>query len=797
MWKALTKSLLRNRIAYITVVLMLTVFFGYQATKVELSYNFAKILPPDDSSFVAYQEFKKNFGEDGNVMAVGIQPKDVFEPALFNDWIKITKEIKKVQGIKEVLSLGSAYNMEFDDSLEKFNVVPLITKDKLSTDEVAQLKETINSLPFYEGVIYNQEKQATLLAITFDDKELNSSRRIGIVEEIEAICDSFSIKHKTEVHYSGMPYIRSAVMKKVSGEMKLFSLLAILVTALVLWFFFRSFSTVIFSLLVVIVGVVWALGIMHLMGYKITILSGLLPPLIIVIGIPNCIFFINRYHKEYLKHNNKIKGISRMIETMAITLFLANITTAIGFAVLYFTNTELLVEFGLVSAVNVVVTYLITLILIPIILSYLPEPKAKHTKHVEAKRISWFIGLIDNLIQHRRKQIYIITALITGIGFWGMSQMSVVGFVVDDLPEKEKVYRDLKFFEANFNGILPFEITIDTKKPNGVFADNAKIIYKIKSLQKLIAKYDDFSGSLSIAEGIKFSYQAYRGGDKKYYMIPSIGELKKLSDFSGTVKGKENKFKAYIDTAKQVTRLSYRMKDIGSQKTKELVAELRPKIDSIFKETNATVSLTGHSLTFLKGNDYLLDNLIESLLIEIILIALVGLALFRSWKIIVLSKLPCLIPLVITAGIMGFLDIRFKPSTILIFSIAFGIASDGTIYFLTRYRQELKNNKKVTVPEAISICVKDLGVSMVYTAIILFSGFSIFIWSSFGGTVALGVLISLTLLVSMCTNLILLPAILISLSNVISRKEIEESNAVVDEEDEADFNVNAIPPSSE
>jgi predicted RND superfamily exporter protein len=797
MWKALTKSLLRNRIAYITVVLMLTVFFGWQATKVELSYNFAKILPPDDSSFVAYQEFKKNFGEDGNVMAVGIQPKDVFEPALFNDWIKITKEIKKVQGIKEVLSLGSAYNMEFDDSLEKFNVVPLITKDKLSTDEVAQLKETINSLPFYEGVIYNQEKQSTLLAITFDDKELNSSRRIGIVEEIEAICDSFSVMHKTEVHYSGMPYIRSAVMKKVSGEMKLFSLLAILVTALVLWFFFRSFSTVIFSLLVVIVGVVWALGIMHLMGYKITILSGLLPPLIIVIGIPNCIFFINRYHKEYLKHHNKIKGISRMIETMAITLFLANITTAIGFAVLYFTNTELLVEFGLVSAVNVVVTYLITLVMIPIILSYLPEPKTKHTKHVEAKRINWFIGLIDNLIQHKRKQIYIVTALITGLGFWGMSQMSVVGFVVDDLPEKEKVYRDLKFFEANFNGILPFEITIDTKKPNGVFADNAKIIYKIKSLQKLIAKYDDFSGSLSIAEGIKFSYQAYRGGDKKYYMIPSIGELKKLSDFSGTVKGKENKFKAYIDTAKQVTRLSYRMKDIGSQKTKELVAELRPKIDSIFKETGANVSLTGHSLTFLKGNDYLLDNLIESLLIEIILIALVGLALFRSWKIIVLSKLPCLIPLVITAGIMGFLDIRFKPSTILIFSIAFGIASDGTIYFLTRYRQELKNNKKVTVPEAISICVKDLGVSMVYTAVILFSGFSIFIWSSFGGTVALGVLISLTLLVSMCTNLILLPAILISLSNVISRKEIEESNAVVDEEDEADFNVDSIPPSSE
>jgi predicted RND superfamily exporter protein len=522
---------------------------------------------------------------------------------------------------------------------------------------------------------------------------------------------------------------------------------------------------------------------MYLMGYKITILSGLLPPLIIVIGIPNCIFFINRYHREYNKHKNKVKGISRMVQTMAITLFLANITTAIGFAVLYFTNTELLVEFGNVSAINVMVTYLITLVLIPIILSYLPEPKAKHTKHIDAKRISWFIELVNDLVINKRKLIYTLTIIITGIGIWGMLKISVVGFVVDDLPEKEKVYADLKFFENNFNGILPFEITIDTKKPNGVFSENAKIIYKIKALQKLLSKYQELSSPLSIAEGIKFSYQAFRGGEDKYYMIPSIGELKKLSDYSNTIKGKENKFSAYIDSSKQITRLSYRMKDIGSLETKKLLKELKPKVDSIFEGSDAKVSFTGHSLTFLKGNDYLLNNLIESLIIEIVLIALVGLALFRSWKIIVLSKIPCLIPLIITAGIMGFMDIRFKPSTILIFSIAFGIASDGTIYFLTRYRQELKNNKSISVPDAISICIKDMGISMVYTAIILFSGFSIFIWSSFGGTVALGVLISLTLLVSMCTNLILLPAILISLSNVISRKEIEESDAVIDEEE--------------
>jgi hypothetical protein len=783
MWKALTRSFLRQRFIYIGLILALTGFFGYHATRIELSYNFAKILPSSDSAFIAYQQFKKYFGEDGNVMAVGVKSNDIFKKDFFNDWIQLTKDIKKTGGIKDVLSLGNAYDFVFDDSLEKFTVVPLVTKAKLSGEEVKALEDKINSLPFYEGMIYNKKEKATLMAITFNEKELNSSRRLEIVDSVKMYCDAFSKKHNTEMHFSGMPYIRSAVMKKVQGEMKLFSLLAILVTAIVLWFFFRSFSTVIFSLIVVLIGVVWALGIMHLFGYKITILSGLLPPLIIVIGIPNCIFFINRYHREYTKHRNKILGISRMMETMAITLFLANVTTAIGFAVLYFTNTELLVEFGIISAINVLVTYMLTLVLIPIILSFLPEPSPKHTRHVEGKRINGFILFIDHLIQNRRKQIYIVTGIITALGIWGMTQVSVIGYVVDDLPEKDKVYTDLKFFESSFNGILPFEVTVDTEKPNGVFADNAKIIYKIKALQKIIAKYPEFSSPLSINEGIKFSYQAFRGGEPKYYMVPSIGELKKLSDFSSTVKGKENKFTGYIDTARQITRVSYRMQDIGSKKTKELMADLKPKVDSLFKDSEAKVSFTGHSLTFLKGNDYLLDNLLESLLIEIVLIALVGLALFRSWKIIVLSKLPCLIPLVITAGVMGFMDIRFKPSTILIFSIAFGIASDGTIYFLTRYRQELKHNKLITVPQAISICVRDIGVSMVYTAVILFSGFSIFIWSSFGGTVALGVLISLTLLVSMCTNLVLLPAILISLSNVISRKEIEESDAVISEAD--------------
>jgi uncharacterized protein len=786
MWKYFSGILLRNKLAFTIAVLLGTLFMGYEASRMELSYEFAKILPDNDSTFIGYQNFKKQFGEDGNVMVMGFKDKDLFQLEKFRGWYELSKKVKDIQGIKGVMSLPTIFRLVKNDSLEKFETIPLIQNPITSQQEVDSLKAEILNMPFYDGFIYNKETGATLLLITFNKKDLDSKRRLTIVDEIKNLGDAYSQKNNIEIHYSGMPYIRSQLMTKVSHEMTLFLILAVCVTALILWLFFRSVTTVIFSLIVVVIGVVWSIGIMELFGYKITVLSGLIAPLIMVIGLPNCIFLINKYHSEFLAHGNKIKALQRSVETIGITLFLANITTAIGFGVLYFTKSSMLVEFGEVAAISVMATYFITLILIPIILNILPTPKAKHTKHQEGKRINKALSVVDSLVQNRRPAIYFVTTLITVLSFWGMTYIDMNGYVVDDLPEKDPVYTDLHFFEENFKGVLPFEIAIDTKKPNGLFANNAKALYKIQRLQRLFGQYDSvFSKPISIVEGIKFSYQAFRGGDAKFYKLPPVSDLKNLADFTGSLDGQNNKLQNFIDTSKQITRISYQAKDIGSKRMDLLMKELRPKIDSIFLPSEYKVTTTGHSLVFLKSNDYLLDNLLESLLIEIVLIAIVGIALFRSVRIIILSKLPCLIPLVITAGVMGFLDIRFKPSTILIFSIAFGISSDGTIYFLTKYRQELKKYKK-SASEAISAAIKDTGLSMIYTSTILFCGFAIFAASSFGGTVALGVLVSLTLLISMFTNLILLPAILLSIHRKSLNKEITDEPYIDIEESVAE-----------
>lgn len=771
MWKFLANKILRNRIAFIVVLLLLTVFMAYKALNIKLSYEFVRVLPTTDPAYVEYENFKQKFGEDGSVMVIGFADSSIFQIEKFNSWFLLSDKIRKMDGIQNVLSIGDLYDVVRNDSLHKFDFVSLVKSLPQRQSEIDSIKNRIDELPFYDGLILNRETHATVMAITFRKKDLDSKHRIDIVNEIKKEADAFGRLHNIELHYSGMPYIRTAVMEKVSHELKLFLLLAVLITAFILWVFFRTISSVVFSILVVAIGVVWSMGSIELFNFKITILTALIPPLIMVIGVPNCIFLINKYHSEYARHGNRIKALARMISTVGISLFLANITTAIGFGVLVFTNSSFLTQFGMVAAINVMVTYFITLVFIPIILSFLPPPSVRQMRHLEGKRMRKILEWVDFIVHHKRNQIYVVIVSLTLLAVYGMTKIDVTGYVVDDLPRKNPVYTDMHFFEKNFKGVLPFEIFVDTKKPNGVFDNNGRVLYKMKALQKQFENYPELSKALSITEALKFSYQAYRGGDPKYYVLPGISELKNLNDYTSTVKGNENRLKSFIDSSRQYTRISMQMADVGSKKIKTLLADIQPKVDSIFDSSQYHVKLTGHSLMFLKGNDYLLYNLYESLIIEILLITIVGMALFRSIGIILLSKLPCLIPLVITAGIMGFFDIRFKPSTILIFSIAFGISSDGTIYFLSKYRQELKQNKK-SISEAISATIMDTGFSMIYTAVILFFGFSIFAASDFGGTAALGLLISITLLVAMVTNLILLPSLLLSIHKWVSRKEI-------------------------
>lgn len=767
-WKGVANLILNHRLKFLGLVGFITVLMGFQIAKLELSYELPKILPQNDDSFKIYENFKKQFGEDGNVMVIAIESEDIYKLDVFNGWYDLTQKIKGIDGIKNVLSVASLAEIKKNEELKKFEFKPLLLTKPASQSKVDSLKNKIGTLPFYEGLVY--QGNAHIMAVTFDQTKLNSKDRITLSKLVESEAQSFGAKHHIKMHFSGMPFIRTNFMSKVREELSLFMGLAFLVTTIILYLFFKSLRVVFYSITVIIVAVIWAVGLIALFGYKISILTGMIPPLIIVIGIPNSIFLINKYQEEYLKIGDKMQALSVSIEKIGKTTFIANVTTFIGFFVFYFTGSPLLLEFGLVAAIAVVSTWAISLILIPTIFSYVSEPKPKHVQHLENKRISNILKKIDYFVHHRRTVTYWVVAAIVITSVYGATKIKAIGYVVDDLPEKDPIFADLKFVEKNFKGIVPFEVMIDTKEENGVF--NPAILSQIRVLQREFSKYPEFTKPLSIVEGLKFVYQGYRGGDPKYFVLPPALELQKMAEYVKGTGQNENMLSAFLDSKKQKTRVSFQSADVGTVRMREMFTALQAKADTIFnfdkeagqwkpKDQQVDVRLTGNGVVFTKGNDYLLGNLGESTLMAIILVSIVMASQFLNFRTVLISTIPSIIPLIITAGIMGYFGIPLKPSTTLIFSIAFGIASDGTIYFLTKYKEEILKGK--TISQAVSETIKFTGISMFYTAIILFFGFGIFVASGFKGTVFLGLLVSITLLIGMISNLVLLPCFLMTL----------------------------------
>ncbi|MBE7443159.1 MAG: MMPL family transporter [Flavobacteriales bacterium] len=807
MWFNLSKIILKNRLAFLIVIGIITLVMGFLAQNVRMSYQMAQMLPKTDSTYIDYENFKNTFGTDGSVVVIGIKNKDLFEINNFNAWYDLTHNLKSIKvpfkkdkkeivvnGVTEALSIANAYTLTRNEEEKQFDLQQLVTKKPSTQLEVDSLKAVLLSYPFYEGFLYSDSTQATLIAVTLNREVLDSKYRKGLFTAIDNLLGKFEETTGIKIHKSGLPYIRANSSTKIANEIKIFLFLSILITAFILYLFFRSFKATMYSLLVVCIGVIWSLGILVLFNFEITILTGLIPPLIIVIGIPNCIFLLNKYHAEFKKHGNQIKSLSRVIQKTGNAIFLTNTTTAVGFATFIFTKSSILVEFGIVAAIDIVLVFVLSILLIPIIFSFLEEPKTKHTKHLENKLMEKLVEKLINLVTYHRKKIYLATVLVVAFGFYGISLITTTGNIVDDLPKDDPIVTDLKFFEENFKGVMPFEVIIDTKKKNGVFADNAKTLYKIKKLQKELAAYNEFSDPLSVVEAIQFSYQAYKKGNPKFYILPPATELNKLKEYISKDSTRKD-FSSFIDKDNQITRVSFQMADIGSQELEVLLAEIKPKIDSIFSPHEYNITLTGTSVAFLKGTNYLVENLFTSLALAIVLIASIMSVLFSSIRMVVVSLIPNLIPLITTAALMGYIGIPIKPSTILIFSIAFGISVDDTIHFLAKYRQELKLHK-VGIKKSVLAALRETGVSMIYTSTILFFGFGVFTVSSFGGTVALGFLVSFTLMIAILADLILLPSLLLSLDKALTTKAFKKEPLfeIYDEEEDIELDDLEVKP---
>ena len=760
-WDTISRIILKKRILLLFFILITTLFWLFKAQNLKFTFKEANLLPDYHQENIIYNEFTSHFGDEGNSIVIGIQDSILSSKEKLFAWNNLTKKLSSFSEIEYSISLNDLKILKKNEDSIRFDFIPLINDDSFEKIDLDSLKNKLkNELPFYKNLVYNDGNETFRSILIMQNNIINTnSRKNFILQKFIPIVQKFEEANNIDVKISGMPYVRTLNAENILNEMKFFVLIAILVTALIFFLFFKSIKATVISILVVLIGVIWALGTIGLLQYEITVLTALIPPLIIVIGIPNCIYLINKYQQEILNHGNQIKSLERVIVKIGKATLITNLTTASGFATFILTNSKLLKEFGVIASLNVMGIFIISLIIIPIYFSYFSIPQKKHLNHLESKSINSLLNWMENKIKYNKKIIYSVSFTLLIICSYGISQIKISGNLLEDMPNKKNFFKDIVFFNDYFNGIVPLEILINTGKKNGI--KNLTSLKKIEKLKSVINTIPELSRPISIVDVVKYSKQTFYNGNPNFFKIPSRQENNFISQYVKNSKSDSKILNSYSDKSSQYARVTTYMKDINTERMYEIEKILKQSINEIFPDNRYSVKLTGKSILFLKGTEFLVKNLIFSLCIAIFLIAIFMAFMFKSVKMIVISLIPNLLPLVFTAGAMGFLGITLRPSTILVFTIAFGISVDDTIHFLAKYRQELWDNK-FDVTKSVFKSLKETGVSMYYTSIVLFFGFSVFLTSDFGGTIALGGLVSLTLLLAMLTNLLLLPSLLIS-----------------------------------
>jgi len=776
-WTKVAGFILRNRFLVLFLIAVLTGLLATQTKYIKFSYSEANLLPEDDEATLNYQEFLKVFGEEGNLIILAVKDSTIFTPEKFNAWNELVNKFDNLEEIDFTTSIADVQKLKADRKQRKFVLEPLYEENPETKEEVLAIKKQLfEQLPFYDNLLYNKKTGTLQTAIYVKKEVINTPKRAAFIfDTLIPIVDEFEKENKLDVRVSGMPYIRTLNAQNIENEIGLFVLGALLITAVIFFFFFRSYRATFITLLVVTVGVIWAFGFIGLFRFEVTVLTALIPPLIIVIGVPNAVFLINKYQQEVKKHGNQAKSLQRVISKVGNATLMTNITTASGFATFVFVESSLLREFGILASVNIVSIFILALLIIPIIYSFMPLPQKRHLNHLEKRWMENVVDWMENTVRNHRIGIYISTVVIIILGIIGLYQIRVSGSLIEDMPKSKDFYKDIKFFEQEFGGIMPLEILVDTKRPKGVMS--LSTLKKMDKLYDVIDEIPELSKPISIVNLVKYSKQAYYKGNPKYYQLPTSQEQSYIFSYTKNTNSDAGMLESFVDSTGQYARITTFMKDIGVNKMEMIQQRIQAVVDKQFPSDRYEVSVTGKALLFTKGTSYLIFNLVVSLSLAIVLIALFMAWMFKSPPMILISLIPNMLPLLITGGLMGFFDIPIKPSTILVFSIAFGISVDDTIHFLAKYRQELMANKWRIKP-SVYAALRETGVSMFYTSIVLFFGFLTFTLSSFGGTIALGGLVSVTLLLAMVSNLLLLPSLLLTFEKRIANKKTFKKPAI-------------------
>jgi len=701
----------------------------FSEKKLTVDFSLEQMFPKNDPQREVYEQFLSEFSREDDLILLTYSGGDPLTRQSVENIANLTEDLEFVDGVESVLSLSNLMDGEF------FNA------DLLDV-EWQMRREDIVKHPIFTNVVISESGSVGALLVNLDDSIRSQESRALIFLEIDELLSNT----KWEWHEAGIPVLRTRYIELVAQERAIFFPLSFLVVVLILYAVFRQVKGILLPIAGITVALVWVAGIMALLGITVNVVSYLTFNLLMIIGCSNAIHLLIKYHESLGLGFGRKDALDRVITEIGGALFLTSFTTAIGFFSLMMTNIRITQEFGFIVGVGVVIMFMLTIIILPILLSFIALPDKIHIQRLIKGEEFKAAYKLNEWTKGHPYMVIVLTVIVFCTSLVGLYKIDYNISILDDLKPGNELFDDVRFVEENLGGTLPLEIAVDTGVENGI--TNPTFLSILDNFKKDILSIQGIGAAITIADHLKLINEAIGNGKRE---LPD----NKDEVLSFLVSYEETSGLANADYSK--ARISARVVNITSEQAKGIVTQINSFAKKRFTE-ETKLTITGSTLLALRTNAHLVKNLTTSFVIAFFIIFLSMVFLFRSLRLSLLSILPNIIPLMVAGGLMGFLGIKLRPSTAMTFSIALGIAVDDTIHFLARFRQEYL--KGLSIPDAVSQTLLTTGKAIISTTIILSLGFVVMVFSEFVPNHEFGMLATIILVVALTGSLVLLPVLI-------------------------------------
>ena len=740
----------QKKLSYLVLVLVvgISILFAFKIKSLNFNYDFEAFFPNEDKELEIYNNHRDRFEWDNEFVLLGIENKQgVFKKDFLTKIESLSNDLKLLDNVDRIISPTNIKNISYS------GIVP-IEKKLLHVDDETLYKNdsaTIYNTPELIGSFFPQDAKSISIYIKTNER-LSKKKSDSLAKNIEVAFNKYKFD---EVHFVGRIVAQNVYLKNLEQEFKYFLSISFVLVIVFLWFSFKSLYGIVVPITIVVISIFWTLGIMALCGQSLDIMTVMLPTMIFIAGMSDVVHFFSKYFEELSKGTEKTKIFPLIIKEVGFPTFLTLITTVVGFLSLLFSSIIPIRDFGIFTSVGIIIAFVLTYTLLPALL-FLFTPKKLVIVHSHNNKTYNVMRNVLFWIFRNQKTIIVTTCLLVVLSIIGVYKIKVNNILLEDLSDRVKIKQDFMFFDKHYSGVRPLELAVEIKNKNKTVLDY-EIMQQLNSVDEFIKKEYKAGFIYSpamICNGINKSLNDEGDDALSFPNKEDYADIKKQ-----IYDNKKNKdIKRVISIDGKHARISAKINDVGSIVVNEHNKKFQEFIKSNINTNDIEIKITGAAHLVDRNNEYMVSNMTQGFLFSIIVIALLTYLLHRSWRMVLVFILPNFIPLLIIAGIMGYAGIELKAATSLVFSIAFGVATDDTIHFISRLKIELEYGKSLIY--AFKRTYFETGKPIVLTTFILMGGFISLMISDFQSTFYFGFLICITIVIAVIADFFLLPVLL-------------------------------------